>query len=142
MSYLQTRLSQGFNKLIDRAGTPIRVQYFTQAIGSVWDDDASLTQSGTDLWTSGIHLPLNNSQLGDAALIEQGKLIQNDSKLFLHGSLLLVGSEYTIKINVGSPGTSYMPIIPGPVSYSVSSTPIYKKLFIREIGGTGSIFGE
>jgi len=40
--------------------------------GDYYDDDANLTQSGTDFWASGVVLPISNSQgSSDAVLLEQ-----------------------------------------------------------------------
>lgn len=140
---LQNTLQQGLNKLITRAGTPFRVRYFTQTIGSVWDDEVTLAQSGNDLWTSGIELPISNKQgSDDSILFEQGKLIQNDIKLFTHGSLFLIGSEFQIKIIFGSPTATrnYTPIPEGMITPRASNTPIYRKVYLRRL--TGSIIGE
>lgn len=143
---IQQSLAAGFQKILDRGGVPIRVQYFTLTIGSIYDDDFSLAQSGTDLWTSGVIFPLSNRPgHSDSLLVEQGKLILGDSRLFLHGSLILTGSEHMIKLTVGSPASksNNYNIIPfGPVKYEVANTPIYKVVYIRQIGGTGSLFGE
>lgn len=140
------KLAAGYQKIIDRAGIQIRVQYFTQVVDDVYDDADYLVQSGTDLWTSGVVFPLSNRPgHSDSILLEQGKLIHTDTKLYLHGSLLLTGSELNVKVSVGSPinsDTNYSIIPPGAVSYSVSNVPIYKVVYIRKIGGTGSFANE
>ena len=147
MSIMSQRLSAGMSKILTRGGTPIRVQYFTSiSEDETFDDSIVLIQSGGDLWTSGIIFPLSN-QTGhsDSLLVEQGKLINGDTKLFLHGSLLLTGSELNIKITVGSPAsgdTNYSIIPPGPISQSISNIPIYKIVYIRKIGGVGSLLNE
>src|SRR3990167_7650413 len=140
-------LLSGMQKIIDRAGAQIRVQYFTSTTGSIYDDDLTYTQSGGDLWTSGVIFPLSNKPgHSDMILLEQGRLIEGDSKLFVHGSLVfLTGSITGIKITIGSPVTSsgnYTIIPPGPVNHFVSNTPIYKVVYIRQIGDTGSLLGE
>lgn len=151
MSYLKNQLAGAWQKIIVRAGTPLMIQYFTTNIGSVYDDDVSLTQSGTNLWTSGIVLPLARGPGNvDGMLLEQGKLLEGDLKLYLHGSLILGGSEMMMNITVGSPPSAdnryslSMPLSKrfGPYSYSVQNTPIYKQMYIRRIYGTGSLFGE
>ena len=143
---VQSQLIEGFRKIIERAGTPIRLQYFTISIGSIYSDDVTLTQSGGDLWTSGVHFPLNNQPgHSDSILLEQGQLINGDSKLFVHGSLLITGSELQVKITIGSPHNvdrNYTLIFPGATSWSVSNTPIYKVVYLRQIGQTGSFLGE
>ena len=147
MSQISSRLAGALNNLITRAGTPIRVQYFeTLFDDNTFDDSVVLTQSGGDHWTSGIIFPLSNKPgHSDSLLLEQGKLINGDSKLFLHGSLLITGSELVIKITVGSPAspdTNYSIIPPGPISHIISNVPIYKVCYVRRIGGTGSLLGE
>ena len=141
---MKQRLAAALQKIVSRAGTPIRVRYFAITPGSVYDDDVSLSISGNDLWTSGIMLPLSTGVGGaDSMLIEQGKVLHNDSKLFLHGSLLLTGSEMQVKFQIGSPtGDEYSVIPPGPIKVSVQNEPIYKKVFVRRIGNVGSLLGE
>lgn len=143
---IQSRLSAAMEKILDRAGTQIRIQYFTSTIGSVWDDDITWTQSGADLWTSGIFLPLRvSNQSSDSILLEQGKLLTDDKRLYLHGSLALTGSEMQVTIRIGSPGNNFdnqYSMLPNSIKYSVSNSPIYKLVYIRQVGGTGSLLGE
>lgn len=143
-----SRLSVGFQEIIKRTGTQIRVQYFTSTIGSVYDDDVTWTQSGGNLWTSGVVLPLSTQRgSSESILVEQGKLINDDRRLFLHGSLILTGSEMTVTIRVGSGVGSSAPMenysmLDFDIRNDISNTPIYRKVFIRRIGGTGSLLGE
>ncbi len=140
---LKNSLAGAFGKMIDRAGTPLKVQYFTSTIGSVYDDDTTWAQSGTDLWTSGIVLPLSHQRgSSDSILLEQGKLINDDKKLFIHGSLVLTGSEMTITIQSGSPLGENFTMLDSSIRVDVSNTAIYRKVFMRRIGGTGSLLGE
>ena len=142
---LQTRLSDALNSLITKGGTQIRVQYFTSTIGSVYDDDVTWTQSGNNLWTSGLVIPLSRQQnSSDSILLEQGKLIENDKKLYIHGSLVFTGSEMTVSIRIGSPGTEndkQFSMLAHSKSYNVYNIPIYKQVYIREIGNNGSLLG-
>lgn len=143
---LKQRLAAGLNKIIDKAGTQIRVQYFTSTIGSVYDDDVSWNQSGLDLWTSGIILPLNvKNNSSDSVLLEQGKLLNDDKRLFVHGSLVFTGSEMLVSIRAGSPGNeidNQYSMLAFSKKVDISNTPIYKQVYMRGIGGIGSILGE
>lgn len=143
---IKDRLAAGLNKIINRAGTSIRLRYFTTTIGSVYDDEVVLTQHGNDLWTSGIVLPINDKEGSyESNLVEQGKLINNDIKLFCHGSLLFTGSEMQFKLMVGSATTGlpeYTMIPDGVINHSVQNTQIYKKVYLRQIGCNGSLLGE
>lgn len=141
---VQSNLTEGMRKIIERAGTPIRLRYFTLTIGSVWDDDVTLTVSGNDLWTSGVVLPLSSQRNSfDSILLEQGKLIEGDVKLFTHGSLLVTGSEFMVRIQLGSTtsGLEYT-TLPNITTHEVSNTKIYKTIYLRQIGINGSLLGE
>lgn len=145
MSELANRLAAGLDKIITRAGTPFRIAYFTSTIGSVFDDDVTLTQSGNDLWTSGVVMSLDTSQGSyDSVLLEQGKLITDDKRLFIHGSLLLTGSELHVRILLGSAEVGVLPeytLIDRHIRIEASNVPIYKKIFIRQIVGS-ALLGE
>lgn len=135
-------LATGFQKIINRGGARIRVQYFTSTIGSVWDDEVTWAQSGGDLWTSGVVLPISHQQgTSESVLLEQGKLIDDDKRLFIHGSLVLTGSEMTIRVGVGSPVNESYTLLNSDIRVDVYNTPIYRKVFLRRIGGTGSLLG-
>ena len=40
----QDTLSAGFANIVGKAGKPIRVRYFSEVAGSVWDDEVTLTE--------------------------------------------------------------------------------------------------
>lgn len=135
--------------IFKNGGTQIRVQYFTSTVGSVYDDNVTLTQSGTDLWTSGLVVPLYGHKGGfnssESLLMQQGKLLENDSRLFIHGSLITTGSEMSATIRIGSPGNEIdkqYSIVLFNRKVDVLNTPIYRQIYIRMIGGTGSLLGE
>ena len=140
----KTRLQAGLNKMIKSAGTPIKITYFTATPGSVYDDDIVLSQNGSAVWTSGVVLPIDATRGSfDSVLVEQGKLIEDDQRLFVVGSLNMTGSEQVVRIGLGSPIRDEFSIIPpGAIRAEVSSTAIYKKVYIRRIGGTGPLQGE
>lgn len=138
---VHTCLAKGFTNLVAVAGKQIGLTYYTQAIGSVWDDDVTLTKSGSTIWTSGIVQPLSSH---DSLLVEQGKLIDNDLRLYSHGSLLITGSEFQIEIQLGSATTTdqlYTTIPLGAIMWEAEGVPVYKKTFIRKLS-TGSLTGR
>jgi len=139
---IKDTLSAGFDSILNKAGKPVRVAYFTQTIGSVWDDEVTLVESGT-IWTSGIVLPLSRDKGStDAALLEQGKLIDSDLKLFVHGSLVIAGSEDAVRIRLGSPtGEEYTTIVPPGIAPEVQNQSIYRRVYIRRLTN-GSLIGE
>ena len=135
-------LATGFQKIINRGGVQLRVQYFTSTIGSVWDDDVTWAKSGGDLWTSGIVLPISHQRgTSESVLLQQGKLINDDKKMFIHGSLILTGSEMTIRVGVGSPINDNYTLLDSDIRIDTYNTPIYRKVFLRRVGGTGSLLG-
>jgi len=134
-----------FQNGVDEAlkyGQQIRIKYYNVGFGagSYYDDDATLTQSGAGFWCSGVILPISNAQgSSEAILMEQGKLLTNDTKLYVDGSINTSG---TIKIGLGSPvNGEYSLLSEGVKKWNVNDTSILKKLFIRKLL-TGSLMGE
>jgi hypothetical protein len=136
-----TNLQRGFSNVISKAGTPIKIDYFNIVYDNVYDDVEDLIISGT-LWTSGVILALNRVESStDFVLMEQGLLADSDRKLYVNGSLGLVGSEVSVKIQIGSPtGDTYTTIPNGAITHEVEGLPIYKKVYLRRL--TGSLLGE
>jgi len=141
MSLSQT-FTNNFNKIRDIAGRPVRIIYFSSTAGSVYDDDLALTISDS-AFISGVVFPLNGTHGStDSVLLEQGKLISSDKKLYLNGSVATTGSNLNIRIQFGSGlGESYAPIPIGGIVQEVSGDQIYKRFYIRRLT-TGSLIGE
>ncbi len=101
------RLSAGFSKVIDKAGKPIRIRYFSSVTGSVWDDDVTLTEvTGSEIWTSGVVLPLSNKEGSeDVLLVEQGNLRNQDQRLYVNGSLDFTGVGSNLGVRIGMNGS-------------------------------------
>ena len=141
-----SKLQAGFQKLLDKAGKQIRIRRFITTIGSVWDDNVTLTSGANfETWTSGIVLPVRGSRgSSESVLIEQGKLIEGDLKLFVSGAVTLTETgSYIVKVGVGSPpAIEYKPIPLGIVKPEVAGVDIYRKAYFRQITGTGSYLGE
>ena len=122
-------------------GQQVRFRYFNIVdIGEYYDDDIRLTQSGNDLWTSGVILPIQGERgSNDAVLLEQGKILMNDTKLYIAGSISTSG---TWKVGLGSPiDGEYALLSEGVSKWNVNQTAILKKLYIRKLL-TGSLTGE
>jgi hypothetical protein len=141
-------LTAGLNKIFNKAGQIVTVHYFNTTVGSVWDDEEVLTLSGT-VSTTGLILPLSTKYGSrDAVLVEQGMISPEDKKLYVAGSLNLMGdltgvtgSMLNIRIALGAAGTDSYSLVYGGVPYSVSETDIYKQAYIRKLP-TGSLYGE
>lgn len=126
-------------------GQQLRIKYYSSSLGagSYYDDDVVLTQSGINFWTSGVVLPISQTRgSSDAILIEQGKLLTNDTKLYIEGGINTSG---IIKIGLGSKtnmsGCEYGIISQGITKWSVNDTSVLKKLYIRLLPN-GSLVGE
>jgi len=126
-------------------GKQVMLRYFTIGFGagSYYDDDDTLTRSGNDVWTSGLHMPLSNKYGSeDYHFVEQGRLDSNDSKLYLLGDIET--SAHKLKVSIGSPATAltmYKLKEDAVLSYPLDN-PVYKKLFVTKILGNGSLVGE
>ena len=144
-----------FNNLINSTGQILRIKRYTQTIlggGSSYDDDISLSHmTGSDTWTSGVVQNIGGGggfgQVGgggfnsnEAFLMEQGKLLAGDKRLYVAGSHEFSGAAF--KIGLGSPPTDeYRLTEAGILAYPIQGNVVYQKLFIR-ILTAGSIFGE
>ncbi len=144
---LSSKLSAGFSKAVEKAGKPIRIRYFSLEPGSVWDDEVTMTEvTGSEIWTSGVVSPLSNRYGSeDVVLIEQGKLRNQDQKLYVNGSLDFtgIGSNFKCKIGMnGSPTqTDNYTMVQAGIPYEAQGTQIYKKVWIRRLTN-GSFIGE
>ncbi len=133
-----------FQNGVDEAlkyGQLVLLKYYnTNVLEDYYDDDVILTLSGTNLWTSGVVLPINGTKgSSDAVLLEQGKILMDDKKLYIDGS---VDTSGTIKIGLGSLNSEqYSLLSEGVTKWDVNKTPILKKLYIRKLL-TGSLMGE
>ena len=125
-------------------GEQIRFKYYSTAYIGEYDDDIKLTQSGTDFWTSGLVQPITNKQFNsDAILLQQGKILLDDKKVYVRGDVQTSGLG-PIKIGMnGSPTSQQYQILgDGEVTeWSVNGTPIYKKIYCRFLTN-GSFLGE
>ncbi len=125
-------------------GEPIRFKYYniSYGAGSYYDDDVTLTQSGTNAWASGLVQPIDQSRGStDAILLEQGKILMNDSKIYVLGSVQTSGLGQ-IKVSIGSPTfQEYQIINDGTIQWVVNGSPVYKKIYVRFLTN-GSFIGE
>ena len=133
-----TNLVAGFNRIVELGGNQIRIRYFNITPGSVWDDEVTLAQSGSSLWTSGVVQSLNTRQgSSDSVLLQQGKIIDSDKKVYVGGDILFNGSVQSVDVQIGSPtGELYTTIPDGGVVKEVEGLNVYKKQFIRRLTGS------
>jgi len=136
-------LGQGITEVL-RYGEQVRFKYYNQTYTGEYDDDVSYTQSGNDYWCSGLVCPID-SKLGgyDALLLQQGKILYDDKKLYVAGDVQTSGLG-PIKIGMaGSPTTRQYEILNDGevVSWGLNGSPVYKKIYIRYLNN-GSFIGE
>jgi len=130
----------GVSEVLD-FGKKVRIKYYnTNVLEDGYDDDVILTQSGNDYWISGVILPITNSRgSNDAVLLEQGKILTNDTKIYIEGTVPTSG---VIKIGLGSPVEyEYSLLSEGVTKWEVNNTDILKKLYLRRLT-TGNLLGE
>jgi len=119
----------------------LRYYAYSNASGLSYDDSGSLVVSGTNLWTIGLK-QLISSKYGssEAQLLLEGKILKDDSKLYINGSIPTSG---TLKIGLGSPVTEWFRVLSEGVDNGpmVNGDAVYKKLFMRFLP-TGSLDNE
>lgn len=134
-----------FERLATNYGHPVMLRYYVQATASgtsVYDDDITITQSGSDVWTVGMVFDIANAKRGsfEANLLEQGKLQADDMSCYIPGYISVSG---IVKIGFGSPIDDIRFIIyPGAdTRESVNNIRSYHKVYTRVLPG-GSFIGE
>jgi len=138
-------LSSRFNEMLGY-GEQVRFKYYNTSFGagSSYDDDTTLSQSGTDTWISGIVQPISSNQYSsDALLLQQGKILKDDKKLYVAGDVQTSGLG-PVKIGLnGSPTTEQYRILEdGQVTeWGVNGSLIYKKVYLKYLTN-GSFVGE
>ena len=135
---MSDKLIYALNKTIKLAGTQVRIRYYNPVFDDVYDEATELIQSGSDLWTSGVVFSLNSREGSDeSVLVQQGKLIDSDKKIYLNGSISLTGSIQLVDVQLGSPtGELYTTIPDGGIMQEVNGVPVYQKSFIRRLTGS------
>ena len=125
-------------------GEQVRFIYYNQFNVGEYDDDVSLTHmTGSDTWSSGVVQNIGGGggfRSNEAFLLEQGKLLAGDKRLYVAGSHQFSGAAF--KIGLGSPSNvEYRVIDNGIIAYPYQGSDIYQKLFIRVLTN-GSLTGE
>ena len=144
MSFVD-EVSQSITEVL-RYGEQVRFKYYNQSLGagSYYDDNISLTQSGTDYWCSGLVCPIDSKVGGyDALLLQQGKILMDDKRVYVDGGVQTSGLG-PIKIGMtGSPTTKQYQIIEegNTIAWALNGSPIFKKMYVRFLPN-GSFVGE
>ena len=144
MANIGSDFKDGLNEVL-KLGQIVRFRYFNSSAGagSYYDDNVTLTQSGNDLWVSGVVLPIDASRgSSDAVLLEQGNLLTNDTKLYVAGDINCSGA---FKIGLGSqsptPKEEFSVLPDGVITWSINEEEVVNKLYLRRLT-TGSLAGE
>jgi hypothetical protein len=132
-------LSKGMNFIMQGA-RPFQIKLINYYVSGInYDDDLTQVCIGS-YYTSGLMFCLNNEKGSiDALLIEQGKLLTNDSKLYIGSSQI---DSSGILIGVGSPTSSeWFTVIPIGIHDNEGSggQNIFTELYIRRTL-TGSLW--
>ena len=135
-----SQLGTDFHQTIKMIGLPLRIKYYNTAYpgaGSYYDDDRTLSQSGSNLWISGIVMPVRAKEGSDEAyLMSQGRILMDDKAVYINGSISTSG---IFQIGIGSPPTTENAIIgEGVTSWTLEGTSLIKKLYVRNLT-TGSL---
>jgi hypothetical protein len=127
-----------FSKAVEEFGSKMRFQYFVASGAAAnYDDNVAYTQTGSTVWCNGIINIMTSTQgSNDAILLERGRVLQSDLKVYVGGSINTSG---IFTVGLGSPVTQVYTIIPqGTDAPMVDNTPIYKMMFLRALT-TGSL---
>jgi len=132
---------EDLNSVLKEHGTLCRFRYFTGSVALADYDSAQvLSRSGVDVWTSGLPQPLSTKNSSyDAGLVEQGRLLADDTRLYFPGTISTSGIW---RVGIGSPiRAEYAPIEGGATGWVVNGSVVLKKAYVRVLPG-GSLYGE
>ncbi len=140
-----SELTQDFNEIL-KYGEQVRFKYYNSsfATGSYYDDDVVVSQSGNDFWVSGVVQPISSNQYNsDSLLMQQGKILFDDKKLYVEGTVQTSGlGPIKIGMNGSPPTQEYQILEDGQVtSWDINGSSVYKKLYVRYLTN-GSFIGE
>ena len=135
---VNSKLISALNRTIELAGTQVRIRYFNQVFDQTYDEAEDLIQSGVNIWISGVVIPVNSREGSkDSVLLQQGKLIDSDKKLYVNGSISFTGSFDNVDIQLGSPTGDLFTTVPdGGIMWEAEGIPVYKQQFIRKLTGS------
>lgn len=135
-----TIFQDAFNFLANNTGNVFRIQYFTESIGSVWDDDRIIAKSGNDLWVSGVLINIDSTEgSADENLLEQGRIKYEDSKFIVGGSVDTTSGTRIFTIMPSGTNRVFREILPGMSLPNWRGAPTMKTIYVRELQG-GSLF--
>lgn len=138
-------LIEDFNQVL-KYGEQIRFKYYTVSYGagSYYDDDVTLTQSGTDFWCSGLVQSIDTKYGSrDGILLQQGIITIDDKKIYVD-NLTQTSGLGPIKIGTtGSPTTRQYEILNqgNNIDFGINGSSVYKKIYCRFLT-CGSFVGE
>ena len=122
-------LQTDFNNAVTEFGTPVTITYWVP--GSVvyntgsYDRGYQNTGSGATLSGLGIIQPIGR---GDAQYVQQGRLYQDDLKLYLAGSPIIDGNAQVTIANTGS----LYDIVPDTIQrWNMLGSTIYQVAYLR-----------
>lgn len=129
---LVTEAQTDFDNIIGRWGRTIRFTRFEVSGASAGYDDEVTLGSAVITYESGLIQPVQAIRgTFDAVLIEQGKILLNDTVVYINGDISTSG---TFRIGLGSPPTDdYEVIDNGITGWPVNGSIIYKKMVVRRL---------
>lgn len=129
--------THALNAQIKRAGQNFRIRYYTETIGSVWDDERTIAQSGNDFYTSGIFLAIDTRDGSeDQNLFEQGRIRHDDSKIYISGTIATISGAQVFTISTSGLNRVYEPLYITAPEFGPDK--VFKKVYVRELK-TGSL---
>jgi len=129
----------GLRYITKVTGEPIRFRYYTEGIGSVWDDERTLTKSGNDFYISGTFLEINTTKgSDDSVLLEQGRIKHGDTKLIISGGILTTSGALVFTASKSGADIVYEEIEIGGHAPSYYGQNAYKIIYMRQLQ-TGSL---
>lgn len=130
----------GLNYITKVTGRPVRIRYYTETIGSIWDDERVLAYSGNDIYMSGAFLEVNSTKgSDDSVLLEEGRIKYGDLKLVISGGVQTTSGALVFTASKSGADIVYREIEIGAHAPDYYGLPAYKLIYMRQLQ-TGSLF--
>lgn len=131
-------LNDGLRFILDNSNT-LQLQLINYRVDEDGYDDDIVVGGSTISYVSGLIFPISNKMGSDEQiLLQQGKITNQDKKIYITGDTAINASG--LIVGIGSPSTEYYKVInEGVIMFELNGSPVYKKLFLRH-NNSGSVF--
>lgn len=133
------KAQDGLRYAMHNHGRTLQLRYYTNTVGSIWDDENTWSQSGNSIYFSGLAQEITGQRGAELTLLEQGKLENTDLIFYVAGSLQTTSGLRVFTMTISGADNVFREVLPGINNPQVLGNDVYLKIYGRSIP-TGSLF--